>query len=104
MIWIMTMIVFSLYIGSIQYLLGTVLDPLSCSTYYLLSVLLTFIMTSCVHWFAIGASGAVYIMIFRIVQKSGQIHKKFEKERGAASKKAKKIREGRQQRWYQHRH
>ena len=56
-IWIGVICVFTPYIYLSQIFLGKERDPLECSTYYLTSISLTFIMVTCVHWFVIACTG-----------------------------------------------
>ena len=66
MIWIGVICVFTPYIYLSQLYLGKERDPLGCSTYYLTSIPLTFIMVISVHWAAVGGTGTfIYSMFSR---------------------------------------
>ena len=61
-IWIGVICVFTPYIYLSQIYLGKERDPLECSTYYLTSIPLTFIMVTSVHWAAVGGTGMSYCL------------------------------------------
>ena len=65
--------IYTSFIELSQHYLGTVRDPLDCSTFYLLSVPLTFLMCICVHWGSIFGTLLVYVLIYRIATKAGSI-------------------------------